>query len=671
MADDEQPAPAAQNWWDIPGNPPPQAVLPPQPVQAPAPPRARSVERVRVPGRPGVPGVGLSDAPLGADVIAPQEQQGRAFVRFPVADDSIQVMNRFIEGMIGAPVSTYANSALLDEEVRAIAWLSLIRPALLSSFAVMNDAYNSRDAITPVIRLAVDYHTRTIPELLPAAQRNGLIPQGTIGTPEYATNYYNSVFTAQGRDGDEKQRNGFNIIVQGGEAVNMYSMNSADNVPTHDIDTRIVYGNHFTYLTNIVDVDREIKLTLQRCLFLTHMLMTYAIKTFLELCGEEYLYSFFDRNRVDHRQIVTDILGRRFTTYPGYSGGGETNIYNLIISNQYRLDDDNNLARLRHQYIVVAGFNENVIDMFLPRKRMVERDRINALAATDAIHTFFGSEIMKTLTENGGRPYPLGAVPSAIVTMTTKPTTPWINGGRIRVRVAPVGYVIWDTLRMLFCSFLYYVRGTPYKFFKYKQKLACLLGTQLRTDISRTVFDITRANLSRNPEKRRVLTGGRGEVAVMTQPDDATEKVVQKGLKELAKTDLETTSEPVSLPTITTMDPTFLAAAREFSNSLWTRNVEQTEVFSDPVKMAGFMDYIGKTEGGFSDWRLPMEPAEKIVTPLPAASPEEIAAFKEVAKAMSTRSTPKGGTKTNRKTYRNQSSASGRTYRKKKAISHK
>jgi hypothetical protein len=533
----------------------------------------------------------------------------------------------FMGMLIDPPVGKWNPGADRTEKAH-LAYYTFFRPMIIHFYGAVNTRNTA--LLKKIMRGIVLQIWVSAPQLLSGAANVGLIPPwpaGAVPAPDravaweilsaYVDSWYAMLF-------DVPAANRLSLVIQGGEAVNMYSTYKTDNVPTHDTDTRFLIGDHFNYLTDIQNVSAGIRRFAHQCRFFTAM----ALTTMLSMHAALVMY--VPAKLAEYRQKLNAWGG-----VPGVPGG-PPNLGNAlfhtpagvpidqavkitpvvqgkryleeIASGTYDINDNDYLYKLMYVGLEIyiegapAPVREGIVDLFIPRKQLV-------LGHTDNIHQYFNSEQAKSafmpgadrgVTTNGSIPYVMTDLTfGEIVQTATTPEVlaPW--GGRIEtspypavlppyntsgIRVVPYGYLVYDSLRMLLVAAHDNIRNRPGKYEKYKQKLNVLLTVGCRADISRTVLNVAKDTKTRQPEFAKVLTGG----AMEEEPVDVEPPTMTGG----AAPERSLTEEEI-------------AKAIEISDK-FSESKEPVDIASiKGDEYIGYMDYLSYLDPGFSDYRLP------------------------------------------------------------------
>lgn len=316
------------------------------------------------------------------------------------------------------------------------------------------------------------------------------------------------------------------VVIQGGEAVNRYT--GRDVVQTHDTDCRVITPG-FDNFTEISDRDSPGKTgPVNTSLWLAYVLViTFVLESQVRgwrICAPNgvLFYEFLN----DMRYTNADLAQRLYCLMSAYRGS-------LI----------------------------PIVDLFAPRQMEGGWEKTPELWGY-----FRGAELKPQIPEIRDR--------IADTPVQWRQSSVGLGVGR-QVNVASLGYILWDTLRMLLASPPFQSNN---KTAKYKQKLAGLLGALLDEDISKEMLKLSR-DTSRDP----VFQGG-------------------------AKTDSGVPDGPDGPDPMT---PEFLAAARTASTAFQSGTLSRntTTTLTDEEE-AGLLDAMSQTNQDFRDYRLPLTQEE-------------------------------------------------------------
>jgi hypothetical protein len=502
--------------------------------------------------------------------------------------------NRDIEKFIGAPVDFYRPSA---SDRLHINIYNFFKPTILAFYEFINLRRE------PLIKTMMSNFFQYDPILLVNAARAGLIPLFGNFTPaqieanpalkeEWINNWYNLMF----RNVPEDRR--LSLVVQGGEAINYYSYFKNDLVPTHDCDTRILAGNHFNYLQPIRTLPRDIKHLMHCYRFFTGFGLMITLKAFATQLmtqvvgpGPEYINKFFGS--------VANL--RNLNLNFSIVSGGDDDYAQIIRDGQYDIDDDRNIDML--MAIEVNGFG--IIDLFCPRKR-----RDSDLGHSDNLHSYFSTEQVESMDLVESMPnLQAGTIPYLDKEMNYGPNVVTFQGKiRYKLRIVPLGYLIWDTLRMLLYSRILERRRENSKFEKYKQKLNCLLATIMDTNISSAILTATDTKKAIDAPQGRFLAGG---YLAVEKIGNRTKPITKFNNPLTIKMDT-TSKAPTGQIALKPMKPRINKETEEalaISKKLFDMKDMDKEIplesIKTPAEFAGYMNYLSHIEGGWSDFRIP------------------------------------------------------------------
>jgi hypothetical protein len=559
------------------------------------------------------------------------------WIRASAALNSEEWTLGFMGLLMNPPVGKW--NPIADRKERArLAYYIFFRPMIMHVYGAVNT--KNEDVIKKLMQAVILMYWVDAPAVLHGAAIVGLIPPWPAGTapvdgralpweivPQYINSWYAMLFppppaVAAGAP-PPPDTEALSLIIQGGEAVNMYSTYKADNVPTHDTDSRFLIGNHFNYFTEIKDVPLPVRRRAHQCRFFVSTALTVAFLCHAHLVISNPAKLAEYRRKLNAWAGVPGIAGapnlgnalfyvpaglpivQAVEISPGMRGH---DYLGRISDGTYSMDNDIYIDRVLFMglKIYVEGeaypVEQGIVDMFIPRRQRV-------LGHSDGIHQYFSSEQSKVafladgrtgVTANGSTPYIITDLTFGDSIQTApNPTVLARWGGDVRwspfpavlppyntngIRVTPFGYLIYDSLRMLMVASHSKIRNEVGKYEKYKQKLNVLLTTVCRAETSREILRVARDAKARQPEFARVLTGGGEEEAPVV------EEVPMAGGG--APEEKQPTEEEI-------------AKAIEISDRFSESN---TPVDIGDVKdgeYLGYMDYLSYIDPSFSDYRLP------------------------------------------------------------------
>lgn len=529
--------------------------------------------------------------------------------------------NATIESYIGAPVDIYRPAEDADRIHEGV--FGMVRPWIHTIYSAINT--RQRPYITAIMSLMYNYEAV---RLLPVAANAGLVPPvhyqpGGLLKPAnvWVDEYYELVFGA-GAPQDQQ----LSLVVQGGEAVNFYTTYRDGNVPTHDMDTRILVGEHFNYLRDVADVDDAA----QRRMHIYRFFVVYATAININVNLARIRQHFINPVAAE----ALPAIQYAHTHLPGLTtedivAANVTCVIGDILLDQaliagYQLTNDN-IMQLMCVNVVLRGTYYGVVDLGVPFRRPGQAGH------SDNIHTYFDSPQAMNTTLQGNRspldPSNPGCVPHLDFVINAPPGIIGMSA-QVTVRMVPHGYLLWDTIRMLLASHL---AGLP-KTMKYKQKLACIMATLARGDMSQPIFDICNNNKTRNLLKTNLMLGGARQPAMnelSTQPAKVSSQM------DLSNAPLKTVALEFSR-TLLAGDTSLLADKSQWTEDQWD----------------GYMDYLSFQDPQWSEFRLP-RPAEPSSYAMKTPSMDDIDRLKVVLDEMSVTQEGSARRTNRRKTYRN------------------
>jgi hypothetical protein len=364
------------------------------------------------------------------------------------------------------------------------------------------------------------------------------------------------------------------IVIQGGEAVNLYTQNKFENVMTHDCDVRLRIGGHFNYTKPIEELREDVqKRAMQFKLVVSYSLNILMIRWLESMLNEhrppQKINKFLQTWLLDRNIIINKISAINAWT--------NTDIINITPS----VKELQSLYIINIEYTAPTGKKgHSVTDIMFPYPR-------NEIGHSLNIDTFFSSPQMKS----AGIDVPPGRVPSIDFDIKTPSYTTVTRTQQLKV--VPFAYILWDTMRMLLVSKQYEdMRDVTNKRQKYAQKLSCLFATLYLEDEHIPI----QQSMTKYKELRPYLMGG-----VKTNSDVEHQVTTTK-----------------RMPT------TDIAASKEFSNKLFD-DAQRGELLKDLTKLndiewAGYMDYMSRVDTGFREFRLPDPPIQ--AEPIKPLSPD-------------------------------------------------
>jgi hypothetical protein len=553
--------------------------------------------------------------------------------------------NRNIASLLGAPCDRFIPP---PNDRTTISLYNILKPTCLKSYDTIN---NGPEATRRhIIGLLYDFCVAN-PNFGNNAMQTTLIPRE--GNRDlFVNNYYNYLFTSP-----EAIDAPITLVLMGGEAINLYSMFRHENVPTHDLDTKMMAGAYFNNTTTIAAVPAAIKQRMHRYRFFVCFTLYYNLINLFTpaqiATGTPYLNQFPNVGGQTWSRIFGNPLAAGLSRVgicmPGapVPAGAAPAIrhmhqdmiallnqpYNPAAAPVYDINDDRYLETLI-QIIVYVKLRPDaanhtrfpLVDLYIPRLINCNNNT-RCLGHNADIHGFFATEQSISTTENGANPpIPNGLIPYIIKEYRIPPFYP----DPISVRLVPNGYLIWDTLRMLLVSKALADNGVfPNKVLKYKQKLTCLLTALNMLGISDTILQTCDGSRSYpNDPKPYMLGGGIGNK-------------IEEIFENFISTPIVNNDQPVkssnTMQTLASSEPEyseqFIREAHAFIRPMIEKGIPFEEVdtstFTKPEHWAGYMDWMSYIEGGFSDYRLPpIEGDDLFSAPInidvniPAISPE-------------------------------------------------
>ena len=431
---------------------------------------------------------------------------------------NIDTLNTQLEQLIGAPIDRYDDPA--DVPLQMI--YNFFKPSIFTIFDDINRAaqvqHRMRDHFHRVSHIGIPDHEEPGPgSFFYRAYVCGLFPRfpqlqsdfdfrrwnaSTDRLPfslnQYFPVWYQYLFLQAGRDP--------RIIVQGGEAVNQYSFLKYDNVPTHDADVRICLGDHYHYLAPLNQIDNAIHRHLQRLRFFVSFALCLEMQAFWtaivqdvaqgNVAATTYFQFFFGGNAPTDFACTVQL--------------GNDDLYQIIESDVYDINAIRNVAYLVGITVTVMGVDAPVVDLFAPYKRPFHSHQdVHRLGQSDALHSYFATDQARSVHPDGLNIVDPGRVPFLDQVLHVPNQIPGYGGQDWPLRMVPLGYLLWDTLRMLHVckEQLRLIQrsqqqhpgqplpaGLPQahsvKLLKYKQKLNVLLSTLILDDINQGIFTI-------------------------------------------------------------------------------------------------------------------------------------------------------------------------------------
>lgn len=514
--------------------------------------------------------------------------------------------NTQIARLIGSPIQLFDRQA---EDADCVGAYNIFKPAILTFFSIVNNPAVHQQEIRNMMTAFLQYSQ----SFKAKAATAGLIPPGPFNN-EWVDTYYDMLYT----DVPEDQR--LSIVVQGGEAVNFYTAYKWDNVPTHDADTRILAGNYFNYLQNIATVPADVKRLMHRYRFFVSFGLVGYLRFFLHQMQttpdfQEYTQKFLAQwgpgVTVNEAFSFTAILNGQVFRNKIMAVGAQVIPANIT---PYDINDDINIDRLitievslnflaANPNAIPHPINCSIVDLFVPSKHPGD-NHWTRVGQSDRIHTYFSTEQANNTVIGGGYLNPPGLIPSYDTPIQIDPSVPILGNNpqfqNLQLRLVPLGFILFETLRMLFVSKVFQDFFHANKMLKYKQKLVCLLSTLMRTDISTSVLNTCLGMKAMNVVVAQSLLGGG-----YSQPsNNAANSVPSQNAPPIP---VENVSENESTTELTVAEK---RQARLFSKNLLVRELKGEDVHSleltSPIEKAGYFDFLSYQEPTFKDFRLPL-----------------------------------------------------------------
>jgi hypothetical protein len=449
-----------------------------------------------------------------------------------------------ISQVIGQPVDPYDTTYKGNPNERRDMYLyQWLKPELMYIL-------DGLDTMSDTLVRTIHYAFLKDPALLASAAALRLAPAG--GTLESVRDWCKVILKPDAPDAQRPH-----VIIQGGEAVNLYSLDKFAGVPTHDTDARILIPG-MTYLTHIAPTDTEALLWFHQYRFLVGL----ALTTWIDVIGTKSrteVTKFITDNR-----LIDNVRGRQVQIYAVFGEGGRGDILPKIKANQYTLDDKT--LDYVFQLKILWDFTDSagtvqergtgsvaVLDLKAPS------NDFRHVGHSAGLHSVFSSEFVRTSFPDITELYPTpGMVPYIRYPIQVTPK-PIGSPTDIRIKLVPLGYILWDTIRMLLVNYQFGLERGP-KYMKYKQKLWILLASLTDPELSKTAE----------------------EIAAQTQGQRGGER-----------------DAPQTEPAIDTKKA--LALAAEFASGR-----APPAPGADPTEVAGYLHALSLMNPDFSDYRLPM-----------------------------------------------------------------
>lgn len=507
-------------------------------------------------------------------------------------------INKNIEKFIGAEIPKFDPST--DPCVKPY---NFFKPAILYFFYLCNHANTNEEKIIEILE---KIKTQKNDVLVKASEEPAKIFSIPPTSENYTKTIYNEIFNA----GEQYKPS---IIIQGGEAVNFYTHYKYENVPTHDVDTRLLIGNYFTYDKLIAsEVPPEAKLQMHKFRFFVSVGLTIQLKEFFDSIKEKanegdiisktYMETFFGP---DYNSLTITVENNLI----GYSFEFMLLRNKLEENPWFSIDNPRYLERLIN--IEINGLPDaddgcGIVDIFCPCKRSPNDSKDTHIGQSKNLFSYFSTAQSFSNVEGV-------LIPSFDFPLKISPNIPLLGNKDIQIRLIPYGYTLFDQLRMMFVYQYFESLGFPTKYLKYKQKLNVLLSTALDKNISAFIISECLGKKSNNKEMEKVLLGGR--VAIDVQRPQLNTIVYSK---------------PSAVEPIISRK----AKAKEYSKSLLNEEIERIRILNkilqeekekniqdildsydktnsypsitslDEDKKLGYMDFLSYLYPDFKDFRL-------------------------------------------------------------------
>ena len=517
--------------------------------------------------------------------------------------------NNTIARFIGAPVPLFNPGP----ERPHINVYNLFKPAILHFFYLMNHATDKDDTNNFIYKNDIINIMRMIRLQNGSAFLQNAHIKGLIVTPfspgdDYYERWFDDVFPGEAASEDFK----LSIITQGGEVVNLYSFYKYENVPTHDADTRVLVGDFFNYIVLMADVDDTAKLYMHKYRFL----IAFGLAAYLDNYETVIRHnSGVENENADEDNLITkfgfnpDIHTFRFV--PKLRGYNFRTLINNTNHPRYDIANDINIARLLDIIVEIEREDTNamvsygIVDVFCPYKRPDTDPEETRVGQSDNIFSFFYTPQASAIANPSYPLVPEGHVPSVDFQIKLPAILPMLGDKEFTVRILPHGYILFETLRMLYVSDALERNGYDSKFEKYKQKLTALMGTLMDTNLSEYIFIQCKAKKSKDDTMAGILAGGR----------------LQPEVQKIEPTQLTLpTKATMNLPIEMNQPSEEEQQARRYSLQLLKEEslaIEKGYPFEfpkretlSPIQQRGYLDYLSYQFPEMKDYRLPMLPEE-------------------------------------------------------------
>jgi hypothetical protein len=532
----------------------------------------------------------------------------------PLSFNTDQGATNILETILGSPVPQFIPPNAYERQYIQV--YQFFKPCIYYVYSALNN--NFEEQIKKIMRRIIILLRNRNPNLLLGAIRVALMPPKEpadnnyqIGNDvqwtganlnAYVDYWYHNIFV-HGYNEDTALK----LVIQGGEAVNRYTNFYDVNVPTHDCDTRILVGNHFNYLTRIGDVPDNIKQKMHIYRFLTLYGVISEVAHFYDQLVNHADTPQKVERRNNYRNQIAAFLPAAGITFCVSGNNGNT-YEQRIEAETYSIDNDALLQELECVVVNVNGEDYTIVDTFLPYQRIT-------LGHNDNLHSYFATAQAISVSQNGAAPIvEPGHVPHIPVGLTTGPL-PHYGVRTFNIFIVPLGYILWDTMRMLLVSKRLQVVGDVHqKLEKYRQKFTVLISTLVNTVISSNIIGQMYASTSRIQAKNAILLGGgngNSNTNTNSQTNSRRNTITSQTNTERKNKEANNT-RAMSEPSMQTMPIEMLREAKALANKF--RESEEYVSFDTiktPVEFAAFMDYLHSIHGGWSDFRLPLLPEEK------------------------------------------------------------
>ncbi len=513
------------------------------------------------------------------------------------------VENDLIASFIGSPVDRYDPDA--EDDRLCVNVYNYFKPAILRFLALVNNPYTASnpDRIRGLMQFI---RMRYGQDFLQHAANRGLVRQGPFDG-NWANQWFDDLFPNEAVLNDYR----LSVVIQGGEGVNFYTHYKYDNVPTHDTDTRVLVGNHFHYMRALADMTDPMATTAKEWMHKYRFFLAFGLESALEAfhsevrplahMGDEPYLNYISTWIYDWENITLRII-------PSVAG---QSFRHWIDTETYNMNNDNFISPLLDITVEVetdtGDMSEcGIVDVFVPYQRPAAEPGRFRVGQSGEIFSLFATDQARNLQMPPNNLVEPGHVPSVDLPLTIPPTIPAVGNIEIPVRLLPHGYMLFETLRMLFVSDALARYNHGHKLMKYKQKLTAMLGTLLDRDISQFIFQQCQGMKAQEPARRELMTGGR-EPLLLEQ-----RKIEEPPRLEKIET---TPPPPVTKPKMKFTTPAEeQQEARRYSKKLLAMYVKG-EALPDPDSLSsteqmGYDDCMSYIYPEMKDFRLPLLPEE-------------------------------------------------------------